>query len=250
MKYIVLVWAADTGKFVQENITKLSKEQIVIVGNSLKMDDLKALQNMHLENIVFDSVEPEKKEQYELFLLGKASALSCGFLIYGNGSKAVTDMAKAVGVELISFQKFISGEEKTVRERKKKDTPAPLKEKTTPPAEDTVSIPEVKKEALEKSEKTVRTKKTEDKKEISVSGSSSKKKADMILQLIEESKLSKEEKEFFSTPGKLSMLEEVIKASNESSLKLQVQFMFGDSKGQAVLPILEKNFKKLKKELG
>ena len=61
--------------------------------------------------------------------------------------------------------------------------------------------------------------------------SGAKARAEVIKEVIMGSKLSAEDKKFFSTPGRLSMLEDVIKKSSRDTIKFQLHMMFGDKAG-------------------
>ena len=72
-----------------------------------------------------------------------------------------------------------------------------------------------------------------------------------MLTVIEQSRMTPEEKKFFSKPGNLSMLEDVIwKAPAVESLPFQFKMTFGEkAMAMAMETVLRKQFEKVKKAL-
>ena len=79
-------------------------------------------------------------------------------------------------------------------------------------------------------------------------GHSSKEKADFIKGILDRSDLSAEDKKWFSTPGRLSMIEDVVKKSTRENVKFQLHMMFGD-KGGVIQEVITDHWKDLEKVL-
>lgn len=77
---------------------------------------------------------------------------------------------------------------------------------------------------------------------------SAKEKGDFIKGIIEGSDLSAEDKKWFMTPGRLAMIEDVVKKSTKETVKFQVRMMFGD-KGAVLFDVLTAHWKELEKTL-
>ena len=234
-KCITVLWANKVEAALKET-HDFREEEVIVCGDVIRMDLLSMLLK-DIPDISFLYVpDMALKDSYEQFLLGQAAASGCGLCIYGGSGKTLSQMANAAEVELIPFSQ--NEGKKPAKKTMQKKTAKPALEET-PEKEPAKKLKEDKGLA-EQQPVTPRRKKKEEtitpkKEELSVSkensGSKSWQRGEVIRQVIASSTLSEADRKFFSTPGKLAMLEEVICKSTRDTIKFQLHMMFGDRAG-------------------
>lgn len=245
MEQILFLWAQDVSKFTSlvQSIDKDSVSRILILGNEIKMEDLKALQALQMEFEV-DSADLEEKELSEVFILGQVYERHCGLLLCSPLSKKASDFAKRMGIptELLLPKKNTGKKTGIVKKEKTKKVSVPSKEES--PVKQVASLEQEEKGTSSKPGKKPEAEQTPPRTE-----TSTVKREAPLLAMIEQSRMTPEEKKFFSKPGNLSMLEDVIrKAPTVESLPFQLKMTFGE-KALAMEMVLKKQFEKVKKEL-
>ena len=145
--YNVLVWAADAGKFAkdfcinQKCVDDINK--IWVLGNELRIEDLKALNNVEAfgVSVVIDEDVFGIKRDTELFVLGKCAAerdanksqSDLGLAVYTAADKSTVEASKKLGISLINWAglnnvKQSAGKSKNT---KKKIATTPIETQTT-----------------------------------------------------------------------------------------------------------------------
>ena len=133
-------------------------------------------------------------------------------------------------VTTCKMEELEKSEKEDLTARKKEDEISDnLQEEQTQVFNPVGNLEDLHSENVSKKERKKRTPKTE--KEENVTTSGTKARAEVIKDVIMKSSLSNEDKKFFSTPGRLSMLEDVIKKSTRDTIKFQLHMMFGDRAG-------------------
>ena len=217
-----------------------------------------------------NSSESIVREKVEIWFLGQAYANGSKFIVYGKNldsynfltegpvmqdvpiskrerKKTVPQEEKKespkVIMEVVAGSICGEGDAKVIKkvstcqteELKKLDTYS-IKEESKQERDQENVLDDSTLEAAPKKERKKRTPKEEKTAELikNVDGtptSGAKARAEIIKEVIMNSSLSNEDKKFFSTPGRLSMLEDVIKKSSRDTIKFQLHMMFGDKAG-------------------
>lgn len=287
MARLNLIWTNKLSKFLSEDPARFQiNGDIIVIGQTVSLEDLNKLLtkygdcNITYSYVTEDQSHVQARAMYEQFYLGMAAAGGNEFYVYGGMTETTANMAKTCGVVIAGDNVRIKGKEKaketpSVKEpvskeqAKEKDPEKEIPKKTAPekkekkstilsindPTPANFGIPvrvfEPREEETEViiPEKKKRAPKGEPKKAKEEGASlSAKEKADFILGILNKSNLSAEDKEWFGTAGRLSMIEDVVKKSTKETVKFQVRMMFGD-KGGVIEGLITKNWDALEKTL-
>lgn len=130
--YNVLVWANETGKFANDFIQKarlpFSINRIWILGNEMKIEDLKAVKSVENTGIqiVIDEDMFQDKRDTELFMLGKCAAeresesslSELGLALYSPADKSVVEVAKKLGISVTTWSNLCSAKQSGTKAKK------------------------------------------------------------------------------------------------------------------------------------
>lgn len=262
MKCIVLIYANEFSKVAKDfwkDVSAQEVQEIVIAGDFLKMEDLRMLQEITATvtaPVVFDSVIPEQRDLYEAFLLGKACALGAELSTCKQVSKAALEMyknhiSKAVPVLSVEKKKKAAVRKKETNIQDSEKDQDSKDEKQEDPDED----PDFSSTSLFGNvEKPAKVPKKRVKRAIIqenpvMKGNLAKERGEALRSIIMKTQMSKADKEFFTTPGNLAMLEDVILRSTKETMGFSLHMTFGD-KGEIIFPIVKENWEILRAQIG
>lgn len=129
--YNVLVWASEAGKFAKEFCIKQKVAEcinkILILGNEMRIEDLKALniiENSGVPVVIDEDVFGAKRDT-ELFILGKCAAerefndslSDLGLVTYSSADKSTVEAAKRLNLPLITWTGLNNTKQQTSRTR-------------------------------------------------------------------------------------------------------------------------------------
>lgn len=237
--YNVLIWAEDIGKFAKDVLEKkmpANIENVIVLGNEIKVTDLKALQQIEGLLPEIDNEYTGNKRDTELVMLGrcieqgKNTKNIVGLMSFTSLDKEVQEVAKKMGIPIVGWRalKDKTPAAKKVTTRKRKESP---------------------KEEKIKEPKTPKEKKANTLKEDS-SPKHENKETKIISTLINKSNMNQEDKDFFSKPENIALIKEAVDKASDVKIgfPFQLQMRFGTDKAQKLNIISEKMYASLRKE--
>lgn len=215
--YDLLVWAEDVGKFSKEYLEKSNHtmiDKVFILGDALKIGDLKALQEIKDLTYEIDTECIANRSMTEIFLLGRCYEQSkntgkiIGLVSFTSLAKETLEFAKNIGIPTLTWNAT------TVSKR----TRSVKKE------------PEIK--IMSEKEMKIEIKKKN------------------ISNIIYKSALPAMDKDYFLTDENLSLLVASIQNASDAKigLPMQLQIRFGKEKAEKLNGLLEKLYKEKNKE--
>lgn len=244
-KTIVFVWAEDVGNFAKELQTKtLSKdtESIVVLGSELKISDWKSLQETNNGDIILevDNEYSVYKKDTEIAMLGrcyeKSKLENCEICIapFATFDKDTQEMAKRMGIATAPC--FETKTKSSITKKRQ-----PKKSVTKEPNLETYEDVSPTKGNSKKKKPDNKTKTLDLKAEPA---------HELIGEILQESGLSKKDKEFFLAPNHIEMIASAaIQASDEKiGFPFQLQMRFGAENAKKLESVAGKLYKALRKE--
>jgi len=254
--YIVLVWAEDVGKFAKDCQTKgVPKEinRVVILGEELKVGDLKALGELKGLAYDIDNEYSKNRSLSEIFLLGSCATkregdVQTGLAFYAPPSKEALEVAKNTGIPVVSVSQL--GKAKSEQTKTRTARKATSNKERNPSKESLKQTEEI--EVASVSAEGILKGTTETKKKAAAVTCS--KKSDLspmqekIKEILSKSGLAKDDALLFLTNESLANMEKAVRDALDEKIgfPFQLQMHFGKN-SEVLTRLLAKDFKNLRK---